>query len=106
MVQVTNSTVMTGMKAFVFMVGKLMFWIFAAGIIHSGIANFYSSYCVPHGVMEHLMGWVTMGSPACMASTQLMSWGHQFACAWWVGAAGIVISSVKNMVSGSSVMMD
>ena len=88
------------------MVGKLLIWLFGAGIVHGGVGNFYSSYCVPYGVMGYLMGWVNMGSPACMAATQLMSWGHQFACAWWVGVVAIVISSVKNLVSGSAVKVD
>ena len=106
MIQVWNSKLIDGMKAFMFMVSKLLIWLFAAGIVHGCVGNFYASYCVPHGIIGHLMGWVNMGSPACMAATQLMSWGHQFACAWWIGAVAIVISSVKNLVSGSAVKVD
>lgn len=88
------------LKTFGLMVSKLIMWLVVAGIIHGGVGNFYANYCVPHGVLGHLMGWVTMGSPACLTATQLMSWGHQFACAWWLGAVAIVIGGMKNMVTG------
>ena len=96
---------MVGLKSQAAFAAKLLMCLLLTGVTNGVIGHFYNSYCVPHGIMGFMMGWVTLGSPACSAAAQLMSWGHQFVAGWWLGVVAIFISAVKDMGKGARVQL-
>jgi hypothetical protein len=41
--------------------------------IHYGTTKFYTTACVPDGILGYLSGLITTGSPVCQASLQVIA---------------------------------
>ena len=78
-------------------------------------SQFHHGYCAPSGFWGLISTGVTMGSPICLAATEIISQASRIYAASWVAALGSVVSyiyektkdiGVKDMINDSSKKSD
>ena len=77
------------------------FMLFTVGLIggYWTTTRFHAGYCAPSGIWGLLQTPVLMGSPLCLAATEVLSKTSQVYVATWIGVVGSGIAWMWDICS-------